>query len=110
MSAWEAYAFLVASRHAGLQAHRNHDVQMKKACLTRRAEMMKDMDKKGDLPLSLLASMKQKGGAPPQKASSPRSATESSRHAHKTFLGGSRSIIVFPPKACVAVIARYCSR
>ena len=31
--------------------------QMKKACLTRRAEMMKDMDKKGDLPLSLLATM-----------------------------------------------------
>ena len=72
--------------HAGSQADSTHDVQMKKACLTRRAEMMKDMDKKGDLPLSLLASMKQKGGAAPQKASPPQSAAESSRHARETFL------------------------
>lgn len=104
MSAWEAHAFCVASMHAGSQADSTHAVQMKKACLTRRAEMMKDMDKKGDLPLSLLASMKQKGGAAPQKASPPQSAAESSRHARETFLGGSGSTIVFPPKACYSTV------
>ena len=47
-------------------------LQMKKACLTRRAEMMKDMDKKGDLPLSLLASMgKQKGSSGATQKRSP---------------------------------------
>ena len=72
--------------------------------------MMKDMDKKGDLPLSLLASMKHKGSAVPQKASPPQSAEEPSRHARETFLGGSRSIIVLPLKSAKPVIARYCSR
>ena len=53
--------------------------QMKKACLTRRAEMMKDMDKKGDLPLSLLATMgRQKGSSGAARKRSP-SASAASR-------------------------------
>ena len=57
-------------------------LQMKKACLTRRAEMMKDMDKKGDLPLSLLATIgKQSSGsaAPRQASLSAPAAADSSR-------------------------------
>ena len=46
--------------------------------------MMKDMDKKGDLPLSLLAAMgkPQSGSSAPRRASSPGSAAPAaSRHA-----------------------------
>ena len=44
--------------------------------------MMKDMDKKGDLPLSLLATIgKQNSGSPRQASLSGPAASDSSRHA-----------------------------
>ena len=51
--------------------------------------MMKDMDKKGDLPLSLLATIgKQKGGStsPRQASASAPAAFDSSRHVIPSFL------------------------
>jgi hypothetical protein len=89
------------------RADRNHDTQMKKACLTRRAEMMKDMDKKGDLPLSLLASMKQKGGTEPQKGSLPQTAAGSSRRACEPFLSF-RMTIELPHKGLQRAVVAWC--
>ncbi len=60
-------------------------LQMKKACVTRREEMVKAMDKKGDLPLALLTTIgkPQKPGLPPPRktSSATPAASEWSRHA-----------------------------
>lgn len=37
------------------------NLQLKKACVTRRMEMMEEMQKKGDLPISLLTQLSKEG-------------------------------------------------